>query len=99
MFRQRKERMNNLKPVQLVASGVQNGEGYFYGPTRTVNASELRQLMQDAVEHDARNRNYLSSTNGYDKTKSRVYSLKAAVLNGYLRATDDFRESIYKDTP
>ncbi|MGQ7685828.1 ZmpA/ZmpB/ZmpC family metallo-endopeptidase [Streptococcus suis] len=99
MFRQSKERMNNLKPVQLVASGVQNGEGYFYGPTRTVNASELRQLMQDAVEHDARNRNYLSSTNGYDKTKSRVYSLKAAVLNGYLRATDDFRESIYKDTP
>ncbi|HEM5093312.1 TPA: G5 domain-containing protein [Streptococcus suis] len=99
MFRQRKERMNNLKPVQLVASGVQNGEGYFYGPTRTVNASELRQLMQDAVEHDARNRNYLSSTIRYNKTQSRVYSLKAAVLNGYLRATDDFRESIYKDTP
>ncbi|HEL9635560.1 TPA: G5 domain-containing protein [Streptococcus suis] len=99
MFRQRKERMNNLKPVQLVASGVQNGEGYFYGPTRTVNASELRQLMQDAVEHDARSSNYLSSTIRYNKTQSHVYSLKAAVLNGYLRATDDFRESIYKDTP
>ncbi|HFR3713187.1 TPA: ZmpA/ZmpB/ZmpC family metallo-endopeptidase [Streptococcus suis] len=99
MFRQRKERINQLKPVQLVASGVQNGEGYFYEGTRTVNASELRDLMKAAVEHDARSSNYLSSTIRYNKTQSRVYSLKAAVLNGYLRATNDFRESIYLTNP
>ncbi|HEM6016935.1 TPA: G5 domain-containing protein [Streptococcus suis] len=99
MFRQRKERINQLKPVQLVASGVQNGEGYFYEGTRTVNASELRDLMKAAVEHDARSSNYLSSTIRYNKTQSRVYSLKAAVLNGYLRETKDFRESIYLTNP
>ncbi|HFU4463635.1 TPA: ZmpA/ZmpB/ZmpC family metallo-endopeptidase [Streptococcus suis] len=99
MFRRRKGKINQLKPVTLVTNNVLQGNGYFYGQTRTVNASELRQLMQEAVEHDARNRNYLSSTNGYDKTKSHVYSLKAAILNGYLRETKDFRESIYKDTP
>ncbi|HEL1996379.1 TPA: G5 domain-containing protein [Streptococcus suis] len=99
MFEKRRQNLEKLKSVELINNSLSNGEGYFYEGTRTVNASELRQLMQDAVEHDARNRNYLSSTNGYDKTKSRVYSLKAAVLNGYLRATDDFRESIYKDTP
>ncbi|NQN64709.1 YSIRK-type signal peptide-containing protein [Streptococcus suis] len=99
MFRRRKGKINQLKPVTLVTNNVLQGNGYFYENTRTVNASELRQLMQEAVEYDARNRNYLSSTNGYDKTKSHVYSLKAAVLNGYLRATDDFRESIYVTNP
>ncbi|HEL1619346.1 TPA: G5 domain-containing protein, partial [Streptococcus suis] len=99
MFRRRKGKINQLKPVTLVSNNVLQGNGYFYESTRTVNASELRQLMQEAVEYDARNRNYLSSTNGYDKTKSHVYSLKAAVLNGYLRATDDFRESIYVTNP
>ncbi|HEM5144654.1 TPA: G5 domain-containing protein [Streptococcus suis] len=99
MFRRRKGKINQLKPVTLVTNNVLQGNGYFYGQTRTVNASELRQLMQEAVEHDARNRNYLSSTNGYDKTKSHVYSLKAAILNGYLRETKDFRESIYLTNP
>ncbi|MEG3335569.1 ZmpA/ZmpB/ZmpC family metallo-endopeptidase [Streptococcus suis] len=98
MFRQRKERINQLKPVQLVASGVQNGEGYFYEPTRMVSASELQNLMKSAVEYDANNNKY--SSNGHDvREQSRVYSLKAAVLNGYLRATDDFRESIYLTNP
>ncbi|HFI0035720.1 TPA: ZmpA/ZmpB/ZmpC family metallo-endopeptidase [Streptococcus suis] len=98
MFRQRKERINQLKPVQLVASGVQNGEGYFYEPTRMVSASELQNLMKSAVEYDANNNKY--SSNGHDvREQSRVYSLKAAVLNGYLRATDDFRESIYLTKP
>ncbi|MEG3343884.1 ZmpA/ZmpB/ZmpC family metallo-endopeptidase [Streptococcus suis] len=99
MFKRRKGKINQLKPVTLVSNNVLQGNGYFYESTRTVNASELRQLMQEAVEYDARNRNYLSSTNGYDKTKSHVYSLKAAVLNGYLRATDDFRDSIYVTNP
>ncbi|HFH9915803.1 TPA: ZmpA/ZmpB/ZmpC family metallo-endopeptidase [Streptococcus suis] len=99
MFKEREAKLGRLKPVELINKNPLNGDGYFYESRRTVNASELRQLMQEAVEYDARNRNYLSSTNGYDKTKSRVYSLKAAVLNGYLRATDDFRESIYVTNP
>ncbi|HFR3186636.1 TPA: ZmpA/ZmpB/ZmpC family metallo-endopeptidase [Streptococcus suis] len=99
MFKEREAKLGRLKPVELINKNPLNGDGYFYESRRTVNASELRQLMQEAVEYDARNRNYLSSTNGYDKTKSRVYSLKAAVLNGYLRATNDFRESIYVTNP
>ncbi|HEL1541186.1 TPA: G5 domain-containing protein [Streptococcus suis] len=99
MFKEREAKLGRLKPVELINKNPLNGDGYFYESRRTVNASELRQLMQEAVEYDARNRNYLSSTNGYDKTKSRVYSLKAAILNGYLRATNDFRESIYLTNP
>ncbi|MGC4385074.1 ZmpA/ZmpB/ZmpC family metallo-endopeptidase [Streptococcus suis] len=99
MFEKRRQNLEKLKSVELINNSLSNGEGYFYEGTRTVNASELRDLMKAAVEHDARSSNYLSSTIRYNKTQSHVYSLKAAVLNGYLRATDDFRESIYKDTP
>ncbi|CYU87484.1 ZmpA/ZmpB/ZmpC family metallo-endopeptidase [Streptococcus suis] len=99
MFEKRRQNLEKLKSVELINNSLSNGEGYFYEGTRTVNASELRDLMKAAVEHDARSSNYLSSTIRYNKTQSRVYSLKAAVLNGYLRATDDFRESIYKETP
>ncbi|MEK0400925.1 ZmpA/ZmpB/ZmpC family metallo-endopeptidase [Streptococcus suis] len=99
MFEKRKQNLEKLKSVTLVGTGIQSGEGYFYGGTRTVSASELRQLMQEAVEHDANNNKYYSS-NGHDvREQSHVYSLKAAILNGYLRETNDFRESIYKDTP
>ncbi|HEM6243127.1 TPA: G5 domain-containing protein [Streptococcus suis] len=98
MFEKRKQNLEKLKSVTLVGTGIQSGEGYFYGGTRTVSASELRQLMQEAVEYDANNNKY--SSNGHDvREQSRVYSLKAAVLNGYLRATDDFRESIYLTNP
>ncbi len=99
MFEKRRQNLEKLKSVELINNSLSNGEGYFYEGTRTVNASELRDLMKAAVEHDARSSNYLSSTIRYNKTQSRVYSLKAAILNGYLRATDDFRQSIYKDTP
>ncbi|HEM5140075.1 TPA: G5 domain-containing protein [Streptococcus suis] len=99
MFEKRRQNLEKLKSVELINNSLSNGEGYFYEGTRTVNASELRDLMKAAVEHDARSSNYLSSTIRYNKTQSHVYSLKAAILNGYLRETKDFRESIYKDTP
>ncbi|HFU4459677.1 TPA: ZmpA/ZmpB/ZmpC family metallo-endopeptidase [Streptococcus suis] len=104
MFKRRKDNLSQLKAVKIY--GKRDGEGYFYDTTRTIHSiDELRQLMKEAVEYDANHllyasqNPYVSSTNSYDKTKSRVYSLKAAVLNGYLRATDDFSQSIYKDTP
>ncbi|HEM6434887.1 TPA: G5 domain-containing protein [Streptococcus suis] len=104
MFKRRKDNLSQLKAVKIY--GKRDGEGYFYDTTRTIHSiDELRQLMKEAVEYDANHllyasqNPYASSTNSYDKTKSRVYSLKAAILNGYLRATDDFRQSIYKDTP
>ncbi|HHT7733837.1 TPA: ZmpA/ZmpB/ZmpC family metallo-endopeptidase [Streptococcus suis] len=106
MFAKRQQRLENLKPVELITKNPLNGDGYFYGETRTLHSiDELRQLMKEAVEYDANHllyasqNPYASSTNSYDKTKSRVYSLKAAVLNGYLRATNDFRESIYVTNP
>ncbi|MFX3888775.1 ZmpA/ZmpB/ZmpC family metallo-endopeptidase [Streptococcus suis] len=99
MFEKRRQDLEKLKSVTLIGTGIQNGEGYFYGGTRTVSASEIRQLMREAVEYDANNNKYYSS-NGHDvREQSRVYSLKAAVLNGYLRATNDFRESIYVTNP
>ncbi|HFI0703354.1 TPA: ZmpA/ZmpB/ZmpC family metallo-endopeptidase [Streptococcus suis] len=104
MFNRRKDNLSQLKAVKIY--GKRDGEGYFYDTTRTIHSiDELRQLMKEAVEYDANHllyasqNPYTSSTNSYDKTKSRVYSLKAAILNGYLRATNDFRDSIYKDAP
>ncbi|MEG3269465.1 ZmpA/ZmpB/ZmpC family metallo-endopeptidase [Streptococcus suis] len=98
MFEKRRQDFEKLKSVTLIGTGIQSGEGYFYGGTRTVSASELQQLMREAVEYDANNNKY--SSNGHDvREQSRVYSLKAAVLNGYLRATNDFRESIYVTNP
>ncbi|WP_024415908.1 ZmpA/ZmpB/ZmpC family metallo-endopeptidase [Streptococcus suis] len=105
MFKRRKEKVNQLRPITLITNNALQGDGYFYNSTRTVDASQLQDLMREAVEYDANHllyasqNPYASSTNSYDKTKSRVYSLKAAVLNGYLRATNDFRESIYVTNP
>ncbi|HFI0105324.1 TPA: ZmpA/ZmpB/ZmpC family metallo-endopeptidase [Streptococcus suis] len=104
MFNRRKDNLSQLKAVKIY--GKRDGEGYFYDTTRTIHSiDELRQLMKEAVEYDAHRtlyasqKPYASQANSYNKTDSRVYSLKAAVLNGYLRATNDFRDSIYKDTP
>ncbi|HFI0385150.1 TPA: ZmpA/ZmpB/ZmpC family metallo-endopeptidase [Streptococcus suis] len=99
MFKERELKLGNLKPVELITKNPLNGNGYFYEGTRTVSSvDEIRRLMREAVEYDASNNQYFS--NGHDiGERSRVYSLKAALLNGYLRATDDFRRSIYKDTP
>ncbi|MGQ7338945.1 ZmpA/ZmpB/ZmpC family metallo-endopeptidase [Streptococcus suis] len=100
MFAKRQQRLENLKPVELIAKNPLNGDGYFYETTRTVNsATELRQLMQAAVEYDATHQKYYSQNGQNVGTQSRVYSLKAAILNGYLRATNDFRESIYVTNP
>ncbi|MEG3297536.1 ZmpA/ZmpB/ZmpC family metallo-endopeptidase [Streptococcus suis] len=104
MFKRRKEKLDQLKPVTIY--GKSDGEGYYYSASRQVESvQDLRQLMKEAVEYDAHRslyasqKLYASQANGYNKTDSHVYSLKAAVLNGYLRATDDFRESIYKEKP
>ncbi|HFI0237705.1 TPA: ZmpA/ZmpB/ZmpC family metallo-endopeptidase, partial [Streptococcus suis] len=100
MFKRRKEKLEQLKPITVVGQGPQHGNGYFYGSTRELKGiKDIRELMQAAVEYDANYQKYYSQQSNYDKTHSRVYSLKAAILNGYLRATNDFRDSIYKDTP
>ncbi|HEM2549416.1 TPA: hypothetical protein U0431_002238, partial [Streptococcus suis] len=100
MFAKRQQRLENLKPVELITKNPLNGDGYFYGETRTVSSvEEIRRLMREAVEYDAQQSFYTSQTSGYSNDRSHVYSLKAAVLNGYLRATDDFRQSIYLTNP
>ncbi|HEM2792893.1 TPA: G5 domain-containing protein [Streptococcus suis] len=100
MFKRRRDMLEQLKPVTVIGQGIQNGDGYFYGSTKRIqNISEMRELMRAAVEYDAYRLLYSSQTSGYSHRQSHVYSLKAAVLNGYLRATDDFRESIYVTNP
>ncbi|HEM4680587.1 TPA: G5 domain-containing protein [Streptococcus suis] len=100
MFAKRQQRLENLKPVELITMNPLNGDGYFYGETRTVSSvEEIRRLMREAVEYDATHQKYYSQNGQNVGTQSRVYSLKAAVLNGYLRETKDFRESIYVTNP
>ncbi|MFM0790268.1 ZmpA/ZmpB/ZmpC family metallo-endopeptidase [Streptococcus suis] len=99
MFKERKSKLDRLKSVELVTNNALQGQGYFYGGTRTVTASELRDLMREAVLYDANNNKYYAQNGNDVREQSHVYSLKAAVLNGYLRATNDFRESIYVTNP
>ncbi|CYV17097.1 ZmpA/ZmpB/ZmpC family metallo-endopeptidase [Streptococcus suis] len=99
MFKRRKEKVNQLRPITLITNNALQGDGYFYNSTRTVDASQLQDLMREAVEYDATHHKYYSQNGQNVDTQSRVYSLKAAVLNGYLRATNDFRESIYLTNP
>ncbi|HEM5089142.1 TPA: G5 domain-containing protein [Streptococcus suis] len=100
MFKRRKEKLDQLKPITVVGQGHQHGNGYFYGSTRELKGiKDIRELMQAAVEYDANYQKYYSQQSNYNKTHSRVYSLKAAILNGYLRETKDFRESIYVTNP
>ncbi|HFI2659532.1 TPA: ZmpA/ZmpB/ZmpC family metallo-endopeptidase [Streptococcus suis] len=100
MFKRRRDMLEQLKPVTVIGQGIQNGDGYFYGSTKRIqNISEMRELMRAAVEYDAYRLLYSSQTSGYSHKQSRVYSLKAAILNGYLRETKDFRESIYVTNP
>ncbi|HFU4450703.1 TPA: ZmpA/ZmpB/ZmpC family metallo-endopeptidase [Streptococcus suis] len=100
MFKRRRDMLEQLKPVTVIGQGIQNGDGYFYGSTKRIqNISEMRELMRVAVEYDAYRSLYSSQTSGYSHRQSHVYSLKAAILNGYLRETKDFRESIYVTNP
>ncbi|MCK4045060.1 YSIRK-type signal peptide-containing protein [Streptococcus suis] len=99
MFKRRKEKVNQLRPITLITNNALQGDGYFYNSTRTVDASQLQDLMREAVEYDATHHKYYSQNGQNVGTQSRVYSLKAAVLNGYLRETKDFRESIYVTNP
>ncbi|MHC3756020.1 ZmpA/ZmpB/ZmpC family metallo-endopeptidase [Streptococcus suis] len=99
MFEKRRQNLEKLKSVELINNSLSNGEGYFYGGTRTVTASELRDLMREAVLYDANNNKYYAQNGNDVREQSHVYSLKAAVLNGYLRETKDFRESIYVTNP
>ncbi|MBY5014069.1 G5 domain-containing protein [Streptococcus suis] len=100
MFKRRRDMLEQLKPVTVIGQGIQNGDGYFYGSTKQIqNISEMRELMRAAVEYDAYRSLYSSQTSGYSHRQSHVYSLKAAILNGYLRETKDFRESIYVTNP
>ena len=95
MFERRIQSLGNLRPVQLL--GKQEG-GYFHGQGQTVSSIDnIRRLMAAAVAYDASNRYYSSQTPGYSPEKSAVYSLKAALLNAYLRETKEFRESIYRN--
>ncbi|HEL2737895.1 TPA: G5 domain-containing protein [Streptococcus suis] len=100
MFKRRRDMLEQLKPVTVIGRGIQNGDGYFYESTKQIqNISEMRELMRAAVEYDAYRSLYSSQTSGYSHSQSSVYSLKAAILNGYLRETKDFRESIYVTNP
>ncbi len=94
MFDQRRMKLDQLKSIRIL--GANEGQGYFYGDSRTLaSVADIRQLMREAVEYDANQETYHAQHTGYEKTRSRVYRLKAAILNAYLRETREFRDSIY----
>ena len=81
MFNQRIEKRNQLQETSI----------YFNGQDRTIrNVADLQKLMAEAVRLDS----YTPRASG---TRSAVHRLRLAVVNGYLRSTQDFRESIFED--
>ena len=89
MFNERIAKQDRLKPITIQYElGV-------VGSTKEVtisSAQEMQELIDQAVAKDVANIDRTTS----HAPASWVHLLKQKIYNAYLRSTDDFRESIYK---
>ena len=89
MYKERIDQLTKLKPITI--------EYELKNPNSTKKVTirsyaEMQQLMDEAVAEDVRN-----ITNATSRVEaSWVNLLKKKIYNAYLRATDDFRQSIFK---
>ena len=89
MFDQRIRKQDQLKPITIQYElGVPNSSKEI-----TIrSAAQMQELIDQAVAKDVAN---IDRTTSYAPA-SWVHLLKQKIYNAYLRSTDDFRESIYK---
>ena len=89
MYQERIDKLTKLKPITI--------EYELRNPNSTKKVTirsyaEMQQLMDEAVAEDVRN-----ITNATSRVEaSWVNLLKKKIYNAYLRATDDFRQSIFE---
>ena len=89
MFNQRIGKQNNLKAITIQYELDKPNS------TKEVtisSAQEMQALIDAAVAHDVKNLKRATE----NVPSSWVHSLKQKIYNAYLRMTDDFRDSIYK---
>ena len=89
MFEQRIHKQDQLKPITIQYElGVPNSSKEI-----TIrSAAQMQELIDQAVAKDVANIDRTTS----HAPASWVHLLKQKIYNAYLRSTDDFRESIYK---
>ena len=89
MFNQRIRKQDQLKPITIQYElGVPNSSKEI-----TIrSAAQMQELIDQAVAKDVANIDRTTS----HAPASWVHLLKQKIYNAYLRSTDDFRESIYK---
>ncbi len=89
MFHQRIRKQEQLKPITIQYElGVPNSSKEI-----TIrSAAQMQELIDQAVAKDVANIDRTTS----HAPASWVHLLKQKIYNAYLRSTDDFRESIYK---
>ncbi|MGT2906465.1 ZmpA/ZmpB/ZmpC family metallo-endopeptidase [Streptococcus dentiloxodontae] len=81
-YKARISKLDQLQPITIT----------YLGNTVTIsNYGELQNLMNEALAYD------VTLSSPYIAAISHVNALKTAVYNAYLRQTDDFRTSIFKD--
>ena len=89
MFHKRIDRVDELKPVTISYDGTQ---------VSVPDYATLSALMKEAVAYDLANVH--DTPNGWPNVRAqdtKVEQLKRAVYTAYLRDTDDFRGSIYRE--
>ena len=89
MFNQRIRKQDQLKPITIQYElGVPNSSKEI----TISSAAQMQELIDQAVAKDVANIDRTTS----HAPASWVHLLKQKIYNAYLRSTDDFRESIYK---
>ena len=89
MFNQRIRKQNQLKPITIQYElGVPNSSKEI----TISSATQMQELINQAMAKDVANIDRATD----HAPASWVHLLKQKIYNAYLRSTDDFRESIYK---
>lgn len=89
MFKKRIEKVKELKPVSITWKGKS---------VKIENFEQINQLMSQAVEEDLKNVYELPpGWNNIRAEQTQVEQLKKEIFIAYINATNDFKESIYRE--
>nr|WP_317333844.1 ZmpA/ZmpB/ZmpC family metallo-endopeptidase [uncultured Romboutsia sp.] len=89
MFKKRIEKVKELKPVSITWKGQS---------IKIENFEQINQLMYQAVEDDLKNVYELpQGWNNIRAEQTQVEQLKKEIFIAYINATNDFKESIYRE--
>ncbi|QJB71130.1 ZmpA/ZmpB/ZmpC family metallo-endopeptidase [Mycoplasma sp. 1654_15] len=100
MYKQRSNKKDLLKPVSIIIPDYNpKGNNVFPGNKFTVNNyQELKNNLKKAIEYDLDHNSIGYKRRNRNAANSSVWKkFKKAMINGYLKSTNDFKTSIFKE--